>query len=127
MILEIAVASLITQVATKGIEQVFASSVDKVTSDSIEWFKSLFYKDGKPKKIMEELERDPTNEQKISNAKSIIQNSLEDNPEFEHYLKELLDKLPKVENNVSGSKNVITGNINTGGGNFINGDRNQIS
>lgn len=127
MILEIAVASLITQVATKGIEQVFASSVDKVTSDSIEWFKSLFYKDGKPKKIMEELERDPTNEQKISNAKSIIQNSLEDNPEFEHYLKELLDKLPKVENNVSGSKNVITGNINTGGGNFINGDSNQIS
>lgn len=127
MILEIAVASLITQVATKGIEQVFASSIDKVTSDSIEWFKSLFYKDGKPKKVMEELERDPTNEQKISNAKSIIQNSLEDHPEFENYLNELLDKLPKLENNISNSKNVITGNVNTGGGNFINGDGNQMS
>jgi hypothetical protein len=57
----------------------------------------------------------------------LVENSIEDNPEYESYLNELLDKLPKIENNINNSKNVITGNVNTGGGNFINGDGNQMS
>lgn len=122
MVLEIALGTLLTQIAIKGVEQVFESSIDKITSDSIDWFKSLFYKNGTSKKVMEELEKDPTNEQKLSNAKAIVFNSIEDEPKYENYLKEILEKLPKIENTITNSKNVNTGNVNTGGGDFRIGD-----
>jgi len=127
MILEIAITSLLTQIASKGAEQVFNSSISKITSDSIDWFKSLFFKNGAPKKVMDDLIKDPTNEQNLGIAKAIIFNSIEDNPQFEVYLKEILEKLPNIKNTITNSKNVITGDISTGGGNFINGDNNQIS
>ncbi|MGB7498825.1 MAG: hypothetical protein WA897_02925 [Moheibacter sp.] len=122
MVLEIALTTLLTKIALKGAEQIFESSIDKITTDSIDWFKSLFYKNGKPKKVMEELQKDPTNEEKLSNAKAIILNSIEDNPEFENYLKEIIEKLPEVGNVITNSKNVNTGNVDTGGGDFRIGD-----
>ena len=76
---------------------------------------------------MEELINEPENVEKQTAIKTLVENSIEDNPEYENYLNELLDKLPKIENNISNSKNVITGNVNTGGGNFINGDGNLMS
>lgn len=124
MIPEVILTALVSQVAKKGIETVFDSTIDKITKDSIDWFKSLFYKkDGKPKKIMEELNQDPLNETKLNEANAIILNAIEDNPQLEGYLKEILKKSsPIIENKIIRSKNVVTGNVNTEGGDFRVGD-----
>ncbi len=121
------VTAFLTTLAQKGLDKAFETGGEKVSEDAYNWIKSLFYKNGEPKKILKELQEDPKNSEKLSNANAIINTSIEDNPQFEVYLKEILEKLPKIENTISNSKNVITGNINTGGGNFINGDNNQMS
>lgn len=115
------------EMAKKGVEKIVETSTENLTSGSIKWIKSLFFKDNEPKKALKELINEPQNVEKQSAIKTLIENSIEDNPEYENYLNELLDKLPKIENNISNSKNVITGNVNTGGGNFINGDGNLMS
>lgn len=113
--------------AEKGVETVVETGVEQFTLGSVNWLKSLFFKENKPKKALKELMDEPKSIEKQNAIKTLVENSIEDNPENEIYLKELLEKLPKIENHISNSKNVITGNINTGGGNFINGDGNQIS
>ncbi|WP_422091073.1 hypothetical protein [Tenacibaculum ovolyticum] len=115
------------ELAKKGSEKIVETTSEKLTSGSISWLKSLFFKDKKPKKALQELIDTPESSEKQTAIKTLIENSIEDNPEYENHLNELLSKLPKIENNINQSKNVITGNINTGGGNFINGDNNQIS
>ncbi|MCZ2223048.1 MAG: hypothetical protein LC122_05395 [Chitinophagales bacterium] len=115
------------EMAKKGAEKIVETSAENLTSASIKWIKSLFFKDDEPKKALEELINEPENVEKQTAIKTLVENSIEDNPEYENYLNELLDKLPKIENNISNSKNVITGNVNTGGGNFINGDGNLMS
>lgn len=115
------------ELAKKGADKIVETSSEKFTSGSISWLKSLFFKDEDPKKALKELINEPENVEKQTAIKTLVENSIEDNPEYENYLNELLDKLPKIENNISNSKNVITGNVNTGGGNFINGDGNQMS
>lgn len=127
IITTVALTSFLTTLAQKGLDKAFETGGEKVSEGAYNWIKSLFFKDNQPKKILKELQENPQNAEKISNATAIVNNSLEDNPQFEFFLKEIIEKLPKIENTISNSKNVITGNVNTGGGNFINGDNNQIS
>jgi hypothetical protein len=115
------------ELAKKGAEKVVDTGSEKITEGSIGWLKSLFFKNDEPKNALKELINEPENKEKQNSIKAIIENSIEDNPEFKNNLKEILEKLPKVENTIANSKNIITGNVNTGGGNFINGDSNQIS
>ena len=122
-----AVTAFLTTLAQKGLEKAFETGSEKVSEDTYNWIKSLFYKNEEPKKILKELQQDSQNSERISNAFAIINNSIEDNPEFEEYLKEIIEKMPKTENTISNSKNIVTGNISTGGGNFINGDNNKMS
>ena len=122
IITTIALTTFLTQLATKGLEKAFETGGEKVSEGAYNWIKSLFYKDNQPKKILKELQEDPHNIEKLSNATAIINNSLEDNPQFEIFLKEIIEKLPKIENTISNSKNVNTGNINTKGGDFRIGD-----
>jgi hypothetical protein len=117
----------IIELAKKGAEKIVETSSEKLTSGCISWLKSLFFKDDKPKKALEELIYEPESLEKQTAIKTLVENSIEDVPENENYLNELLDKLPKIENKIRNSKNVVTGNINTGGGNFINGDSNQMT
>ena len=122
-----AITALLTTIAQKGLDKAFETGVENISADAYNWIKSLFYKNDEPKRILKELQEAPQNSTKLSNATAIINNSIEDDPQFEAYLKEIIEKMPKVENTISHSKNVITGNVNTGGGNFINGDNNQMS
>jgi serine/threonine protein phosphatase PrpC len=121
------ITTLLTTLAQKGLDKAFETGSEKISEDAYKWIKSLFYKNNEPKKILKELQEDPQNKEKLSNANAIINNSIEDNPQFEAYLKEIIEKVPKTVDTISNSKNVITGNVNTGGGNFINGDNNQMS
>ncbi|OYQ48673.1 hypothetical protein CHU92_00580 [Flavobacterium cyanobacteriorum] len=122
-----AITGLLTTLATKGLEKAFETSGEKISEGALAWLKSLFYKNNEPKSSLKTLQDNPENMEAISNATAIINNSIEDNPEFIKYLEEAIHKFSKVENSITNSKNVITGNVNTGGGNFINGDGNQIS
>lgn len=120
-----AITSLITILSTKGVDKLVETGVENISTDAYNWIKSLFYKNEEPKNILKELQKNPNDSEQLSNAASIVRNSLEDNPLYEDYLNEIIQKLP--ENTISNSKNVITGNISTGGGHFVNGDNNQIS
>lgn len=122
IITTVAITSLLTSLAQKGLGKAFESGVDNISEDAYNWVKSLFYKNNEPKKILKELQEDPQNLEKLSNAAAIINNSIEDDPKFEVYLKEILRKLPNIENTISNSKNVNTGNVNTEGGDFRIGD-----
>lgn len=117
-----AVTAFLTTLAHKGLDKAFETGGEKVSEGACNWIKSLFYKNSEPKKILKELQGNPQNVERLSNAAAIINNSIEDNPEFETYLKEIIEKLPKIENTISNSKNVNTGNVNTEGGNFRIGD-----
>lgn len=121
------ITPFLIELGKKGIEKFSEKGFESVSEGTINWIKSLFFKDGEPKKVLRELQLNPENKEKQIVAKAILENSIEDNPEFMTNLKELIEKLPKVENTITNSKNVIAGNVNTGGGNFINGDSNQIS
>lgn len=116
------ITPFLIELGKKGIEKFSEKGFESVSEGAINWFKSLFFKDDKPKKALLELQEDSENKEKQNIAKAIIENSIEDNPDFEKFLKEILEKLPKVENTITNSKNVNTGNVNTGGGSFRIGD-----
>ncbi|MCD0456794.1 hypothetical protein LPB85_15200 [Chryseobacterium sp. LC2016-27] len=120
------VTSLLLNLTQKGLEKAFETGGEKVSEGAINWVKGLFYKNGEPKKALKELQDDPTNASKQEIAKGIIENSIEDNEDNLKYFEELIKNLPKSENTVSNSKNVVTGNISAGG-NSIVGDGNTIN
>ncbi|MDR2222066.1 MAG: hypothetical protein LBE34_04920 [Flavobacteriaceae bacterium] len=117
----------LVELGKKGIDKIVETASEKMTEGSINWMKSLFFKDGQPKKALEALVKNPDSLENQYAIKALVENSIEDNPEIENYVKEIIEQFPHIENSISNSKNVITGNINTGGGSFINGDGNQIS
>lgn len=117
-----AVTAFLTILAQKGLDKAFETGGEKVSEGAYNWIKSLFYKNSEPKKILKELQEDPQNVERLSNAAAIINNSIEDNPQFEAYLKEIVEKLPKIENTISNSKNVNTGNVYIEKGDFRIGD-----
>lgn len=117
-----AITSLITLLAKKGLEKAFEKGGEKISEGAYNWVKSLFYKDNEPKNILKQIQEDPDNNEKINNAVAIINNSLEDNPQYELFLKEIIENLPKIENTINNSKNINTGNVNTNGGDFRIGD-----
>lgn len=116
------ITPFLIELAKKGIEKFSEKGFENVSDGAINWLKTLFFKDEKPKKALLELQENPESQENQNIAKAIIENSIEDNPEFENHLKEILEKLPKVEITISNSKNVNTGNVNTGGGDFRLGD-----
>lgn len=117
-----AVTVFLTALAQKGLDKAFETGSEKVSADAYNWIKSLFYKDSEPKNILKELQENPKNVEKLSNAAAIINNSIEDDPKFEAYLKEIIEKFPKIENHISSSKNVNTGNVYIEKGDFRIGD-----
>ncbi len=116
-----ALTALITTLANKGLESAFENVGEKVSDGAVNWFKSLLYKDGKPKKALKELQEDPTKEDKRAIVKAIVENSIDDNPAYVNYLKEIIDVLPK--NTIQNYKNINTGNIDSKGGNIHIGDK----
>ncbi|GAB5472403.1 MAG: hypothetical protein Mars2KO_05020 [Maribacter sp.] len=116
-----ALTALITTLANKGLESAFENVGEKVSDGAVNWFKSLLYKDGKPKKALKELQENPTEEDKQAIVKAIVENSIDDNPDYVNYLKEIISVLPK--NTIQKYKNINTGNIDSKGGDIHIGDK----
>lgn len=106
------------ELAKKSAEKVIDTSSEKLTEGSVEWLKSLFFKNNEPKNALKELINTPESKESQNVIKAIIENSIEDNPENEKFLKDILKELPTTIISIQNSKNVNTGNVNTEGGNF---------
>jgi hypothetical protein len=114
--------TLATTLGEKGLESAFENLGEKVSDSAINWFKTLFYKNGKPKKVLQELQEEPSKEINQQVVKSIIENSIEDDPKHLKYLQEIINIIPKNQNYVNNYKNINTGKIDTKGGDLHIGD-----
>ena len=115
-------STLAMSLASKGLENLAENTGKSISQGAIDWAKSLFYKDGEPKKALKELQENPSDERKLEIVKSILENSIEANSENLNHFKEINSKLPKSDINIEGSKNVNMGNVDTNGGDFRIGD-----
>ena len=100
----------------KSISDMFS----QCTAATTNWLKKLFLKEnGKLNENTEKLKANPESEEEKSVIKSQIKSDLEDNPDVDGYLKELLSKMEqtaegKIIINIH-SKNINTGNVNING------------
>ena len=92
---------------------------------TVNWIKPIFLKDdGSEKEIIQKLKEKPESMARKKALESVIEIEIEDNPEASAYIKEIFDGISKTKegehivNKISNSKNVNTGNVNTGGGDF---------
>lgn len=117
-----AITLLGKHLAEKGIEKAFDTSVEEVSKNAVNWIIKLFKKGGKANNDLQELQEKPESHARLNAVKAVIERELEDNPEAEKYLQEIYSKVLNVSSNISNSKNVNTGTINSGGGNIQIGD-----
>jgi polyribonucleotide nucleotidyltransferase len=118
----IALLSLGKYLAKKGLEKAFDTTSEEVSKNAVNWVKNLFTKDGKTRNELIELQEKPDSPARLNAVKAIIERDLEDNPEAEKYLQEIYNKVLNINSNITNSKNVNTGTINSGGGNIQLGD-----
>lgn len=121
VITTVALTALATALTNKGLESAFENVGEKVSDGAISWIKKLFYKDGKPKKALKELQENPSKSEKQEVVKAIIENSIEDSEQNLNFLKEIIQILPK-DNVITNYKNINTGNIDSKGGDVQIGD-----
>jgi len=76
----------------------------------------------KEKALLNDLETNPANQIVQGKVIGKLEEHLESNPEFLKELGELLSKVKTNDINISHSKNVNIGNVNTSGGDFRIGD-----
>lgn len=108
--------------AEKGLEKAFDTTVEEVSKNAVNWIKNIFTKDGKTRNELIELQEKPSSPARLNAVKAIIERDLEENPDAENYLQEIYNKILNVNSNVSNSKNVNTGTLNSGGGSIQLGD-----
>jgi len=102
------------------------SFFDDFSEATVNWIKPLFIEeDDTPTRSFEKFKANPNSESKQKLLQVTLESELEDNPEAEAYIKEIFEKISQTEEGkiiISNSKNVNTGNVNTGGGDFHLGD-----
>lgn len=108
--------------AEKGLEKAFETTGEEISKKTVNWIMNLFKKDGKEKEELIELREKPDSPARLNAVKAIIERDLEENPDAENYLQEIYNKILNVNSNVTNSKNVNTGSLNSGGGSIQLGD-----
>lgn len=100
------------------------------TKASVNWIRPIFLKeDGSEEKIIQKLIESPESEVKQNAVKVAIASELEDNPDAEKWLQEMVKMIEEKKGmnqstNITNSKNVVTGTIKAGGS-IIIGDNNN--
>jgi len=122
-----ATTKIVSYLAGKAFEEAFDTTVGEFTQDSINWLKTVFFKkDGLQKEVLENLKNKPDSPARRNAAVAAIESELEDNPQGEKYLMELVKAIEAKSasnTNISNSKNVNTGTIHSSG-NVTFGDTN---
>jgi hypothetical protein len=121
-----AITTVVTQLAAKAFDAGFETSVKKFTEHGLHWLKSLFWNEDKPTPVLQQLVEKPDSVARQQAVAALIAIDLEDHPEHEQWLKEIVGALEATGGiNVSHSKNVVTSHI-TAGGSVIVGDSNTL-
>lgn len=107
-----------TGLGLKGIEK----SGELISEGAVNWFANLFMKNGVPKNTFQRYLDVPEDQINQNGMQTIIENSIEDDPESKKYLEELFTTFSDNKTIIKDSKNVNIGNVNTGGGDFSIGD-----
>jgi predicted RNA-binding protein Jag len=119
-----AILALVSTLANKGLEKAFENVGEEVSDGALDWLKGLFTKKGKQKNILSELKENPDSKAHQNAAKSMIEISLEDNLKAKKFLEEIISKINNNSKiNISNSKNINTGDVNSKGGNIQIGDK----
>jgi hypothetical protein len=124
----IALTTLLTKLVDKSLDKALEKTGEWISESAIKWVKNIFCKeDDTPKNEVIKFLENPESETKIALLKSMIASDVEDNPSNMKFFEEINDKLSKIDNsiNISHSKNVNTGTINSGGGSIHFGDMNN--
>lgn len=126
-----AVATIVSYLAGKAFDKAFDTTTEEFTKDSISWLKSVFFReDGKPKKKLEKLQKDPQDELNHESAALAIRKRVRDDPRAEKWVQEIAEVIESKKARgeqvitISHSKNVNTGHIQAGRDNII-GDNNR--
>ena len=117
-----AVALIAKELAVKGFEKAFDTSVEKISEDAITWIKKLFMAKGTPRQELVDLQARPESLARLNGVTAIFDRELEDNPSSVKYLEEIYEKLVASQTNITNSKNINTGTINANNGNVQLGD-----
>ncbi len=107
-----------TGLGLKGIEK----GGEMISEGALNWFTDLFVKNGKPKSHFQKYIEAPKHLEHQNALRVIIENSIDDDPESEKFLKEFYIAFSNSKTEVKKSKNINFGNVSTNGGNFRLGD-----
>lgn len=121
-ILTTAAITLLTTLATKGLEKAFETGGEKISEGAIHWIKSLFFKNDSPSEVMTSIQQSPDNPDNLKRALQIIEESINANPNNKKYYDEVMNRVQNTITINNVNKNINTGDVNTGGGNFRIGD-----
>ena len=114
-----ATTKIVSYLAGKAFEEAFETTVGEFTQDSIDWLKTIFFKNNsQPKEVLENLQNKPDSPARRTAAVAAIESELEDNPQGEKYLIELVNAIEAKSGsniNISNSKNINTGTIHSSG------------
>ena len=107
---------IVTFLAKEGATKVYETVIETLSIEAINKIKNVFTKDGKPKEVISELQEKPDSVARQNAVKALIEKSIEDDPEIENAFMEFFQKIPNgITTNISHSKNVNTGDINSDG------------
>lgn len=117
------IGAIVTYLRNKLVKEESVNSFfDDFSEATVNWIKPLFIKeDDTPTRSLEKFKENPNSEARQNLWKATLESELEDDSKVEKYIKEIFEKISQLEegatiiNNISNSKNVVTGNISTQG------------
>ncbi len=129
------IATVVTYLAkTFSDSKSFEDFTNEFSNEVINWIKPIFLKPEtkEMKQSVELLKEKPSSKARFNGVKSLLEIELEENDKAKTLLEKMVREI-KAKNNsiqsiatVINSKNVNTGSVNTGGGDFILGGKKNV-
>ncbi len=118
------IAAVLIDLVKTGAQKAFEKGSEQIGENSINWLKSIFFKNEKPKAVVESIILEPQNKDLQNKIDILIENDIENTPSNKIYLEHLLEKYKSstISNTILHSKNVVTAPI-IAGGNVVIGDK----
>ncbi|MEA5258079.1 hypothetical protein VB264_09805 [Arcicella aquatica] len=109
-----ALTSIVTYLATKLKEnQSVKTFFDDFTEATVNWIRPIFLKeDGSEEKIIQKLKENPDSQAKQDTIKAAIASEIEDNPEAEKWLLEMVKIIAEKTGNTTTNTMTVTGDGN---------------
>ena len=108
-----AITTFLIYLAKVGVNKAVETLGENSADGASKWLKSLFYKDEEPKIILEKLKVDPDSKKLQKNAVMLVENSIDGEPIYQDYLKQLIQSNKQIfinnsQKNTKNTKNTKT-------------------